>query len=258
MKPLPVMLGIDATTGICSVALGVNGLVRVRTVHQRKSQTTTILGLADELLAEAGLARSAIDAIACTRGPGGFTGVRISTGVGQGLALGLDRPVVGLSTLQVVAETALQGDAAAAGVLVMLDARMGEIYGGLFRRGATEMESATVALTGEWLGAPVGPTLPAGQWLGAGSGFAAYPSLADATGLIGVWPDCAPDIGAAMPLARRCLEQGDGLPGERLEPVYLRNRVAHPAQGFADDAERLGLSPVPGDEADGGFPRRRS
>ncbi|RZU98051.1 tRNA (adenosine(37)-N6)-threonylcarbamoyltransferase complex dimerization subunit type 1 TsaB [Spiribacter vilamensis] len=258
MKPLPVILGIDATTGICSVALGVNGSVRTRTVHQRKGQTSTTLAFADELLAEAGLGRSAIDAIACTRGPGGFTGVRISTGIGQGLALGLDRPVVGLSTLRVVAETALQADAAAAGALVMLDARMGEIYGGMFRRGVAEGESTTAAVTGEWLGAPVSPTLPAGRWIGAGSGFAAYPPLADATGLIGVWPDCAPDMGAAMPLARRCLEEGDSLPGERLEPVYLRNRVAQPAQGFADKAERLGLSSVPGDEADGGFPRRRS
>ena len=224
MSASSVILGIDATTGTCNVALGIGSAVLTRSISARKGQSAAILALADELLAEAQTHRSAIDAIACTRGPGSFTGVRISTGVGQGLALGLDRPVVGLSTLRVVAETALQADPTVAGALVMLDARMGEIYGGLFRRG-TAQEPTTVAVTEEWLGAPVGPTLPAGRWCGAGSGFAAYPSLADATGLACIRSDCAPDMGAIMPFAQRCLDAGDVIAGGRLEPVYLRNQV---------------------------------
>lgn len=228
MNPSSVMLGIDATTGPCSVALAIDGTVISRVAYERRGQSATILAFADELLAEAGIARPAVDAIACTRGPGSFTGVRISTGVGQGLAMGLDRPVVGLSTLQVVAEAVLQADAAPDGAVVLLDARMGEVYGGLFHRGAGT-ESTTAAVSAEWLGPPVGPRLPAGQWCGAGSGFAAYPPLAQVAGLTGVWSDCVPDMGAAMKLARHALTRGDAIPAAELEPVYLRNSVARRA-----------------------------
>lgn len=227
MNAPPVLLGMDASAGICSVALATGNEVRSRLQHQRKGHAALLLALADELLAEAGLARTAVDAIACTRGPGGFTGVRVSIGVAQGLALGLDRPAVPLSTLQVLAETAMRANAGGCGVLALLDARMGEVYGGFYRHEAGA-PGTTSAVAGEWLGPPVAPARPAGDWHGAGSGFAAYPELAAGAGLQSADGDCVPDMGAAMALARRRLAAGDGVSGQHLEPVYLRNRVADP------------------------------
>lgn len=226
MTASPVILGIDATTGVCTVALAVGDTITARTTRQRQGQTRAVLAAADALLAEAGLGRTGVDAVACTRGPGGFTGVRVTTGVGQGLALGLDRPVVALSTLQVVAETAWRNDPTPTGTLVLLDARMGEVYGGLFRHPPTA-EPGTLPVGDEWLGAPVCPPLPAGQWSGAGSGFAAWPAIADGAGLSAVNADCDPDIAAAMPLARQRLAAGEAVAAAALEPVYLRNRVTH-------------------------------
>ncbi len=226
MTASPVILGVDATTGVCTVALAVGDAVVARTTRQRQGQTQAIRAAADALLAETGLSRSAVDAIACTRGPGGFTGVRVTTGVGQGLALGLDRPVVALSTLQVVAEAAQQADPAPTGTLVLLDARMGEVYGGFFRHPPAG-EVGTLPIGDEWLGEPVCPALPEGQWSGAGSGFATYPALAEGVGLSGIKADCYPDIAAAMPLARQRLAAGETVRAAALEPVYLRNRVTH-------------------------------
>lgn len=227
MSASPVILGIDATTGRCSVALAIGASVLTREASTRTAQTATVLDRVETLLAETGLARSAVDAIACTCGPGAFTGVRVSTGIGQGLATGLDRPVIGLSTLQVVAETALRGDVVASGVLVLQDARMGEVYGGLYGRGNAVGPGST-AIREDWLGEPVVPALPAGTWLGAGSGFAAYPSLMQASGLITIDAGCSPDMGAAMPLAQQRLAAGHTCPGPSLEPVYLRHSVTGP------------------------------
>ena len=227
MSRSPVVLGLDASTGACSVALAIGDEVRGHLRREAKGQAGRLLRLADALLAEAGLARTALDAVACTRGPGGFTGVRIGIGVAQGLALGLDRPAVALSTLQVVAETARARAPDAGGILALLDARMGEIYGGVYRHAAAAPGSS-VALEPEWLGPPLPRDLPAGVWYGAGSGFAAYPALAGMAGLAGVIGDCLPDMAAAMPLARRRLEAGASVAAAELEPLYLRNRVADP------------------------------
>src|SRR5699024_1712394 len=93
-----------------------------------------------EVLDEAGLARGQIDAIAVSRGPGAFTGVRLGIAVAQGLALALERPVVPVSTLAVLAMEAapLVPDGAATGarVLASLDARMQEVYAGCFELSA--------------------------------------------------------------------------------------------------------------------------
>ncbi|MEX0385660.1 tRNA (adenosine(37)-N6)-threonylcarbamoyltransferase complex dimerization subunit type 1 TsaB [Spiribacter onubensis] len=227
MTSFPILLGLDASTGTCSVSLAVGDTVETRLQRQRKGHAALLLALAEELLAEAGVARTAVDAIACTRGPGGFTGVRIGVGVAQGLALGLDRPVVPLSTLQVLAETAIRQERRGAGVLALLDARMGEVYGGLFRHQAG-VPGTTVPVDLEWLGPPAPVSLPTGEWFGAGSGFEAYPDLASMVGLHSVGADCIPDMGAGMILASRQFAKGGGVPGHRLDPVYLRNRVADP------------------------------
>src|SRR5690606_19631132 len=84
-------------------------------VHERfeiapRRHAELALPWADALLAEAGIARSALDAIAIGRGPGAFTGVRLAIAIGQGIALALDRPIVPISTLAALAAGVLDGD----------------------------------------------------------------------------------------------------------------------------------------------------
>ncbi|WP_338040246.1 tRNA (adenosine(37)-N6)-threonylcarbamoyltransferase complex dimerization subunit type 1 TsaB [Methylocucumis oryzae] len=94
------LLAVDTATEACSVAVSVNGNIteKFQVVGNRHSQI--VLPLIDELLNEAGLMPNQLNGLAFGRGPGSFTGVRIATGVIQGLAFGLNLSVVPVSNLQ--------------------------------------------------------------------------------------------------------------------------------------------------------------
>ncbi len=182
--------------------------------------------MVDELLAEAGVALADLDGLAFGRGPGAFTGLRIATGVVQGLAFGAELPVAAISSLAAVAE---QVPAAAdETILVCNDARMGEVYWGVFQR-----KSATlIGLTPESVSEPerVGEGVTKVRHA-AGNAFSRHPSLATrllAEGLQlhdGIYPraDAVARLGALE------LAAGRGVPAEMALPVYIRDDVARPS-----------------------------
>src|SRR5258708_7673955 len=100
------ILALDASTELCAVALGGDeGFVeRIAVACQRHSEL--MLPMIKAMLADAGIAISALDGIAFGSGPGSFTGLRIACGVAQGLALGASLPVLGIPTLVAMAEAA--------------------------------------------------------------------------------------------------------------------------------------------------------
>ena len=114
------LLAFETATEACSVALWIDGDVRERFEIAPRRHAGLALPWADALLAEAGVAKSQLDAIAVGRGPGAFTGVRLAIAIAQGIALALDRPVVPVSTLAALAMRA-PGDR----ILSAIDARMG-------------------------------------------------------------------------------------------------------------------------------------
>ena len=178
---------------------------------------------AEELLAEAGLARSQLDAIALGRGPGAFTGVRLAIAIAQGIALALDRPLIPVSTLQVLA---LRAPAEAAHVLSSIDARMGEVYAACYVRvdGQWQLQGEEVVC------APEAVELPDGsRWFGVGTGFGAAEGvlatrLADQ--LDGVDAQALPRASDLLALAVPMFERGEAMAPELVEPAYLRNNVA--------------------------------
>jgi tRNA threonylcarbamoyladenosine biosynthesis protein TsaB len=88
------LLAFETATEACSVALLVDGDVRERFEIAPRRHAELALPWAEGLLADAGIARSQLDAVAVGRGPGAFTGVRLAISLAQGIALALDRPVV--------------------------------------------------------------------------------------------------------------------------------------------------------------------
>lgn len=214
------LLAFETATEACSVALWIDGAVRERFEIAPRRHTDLALPWADELLAEAGLRKTQLDAIACGRGPGAFTGVRLAVALVQGLGLALDRPVLGLSTLAALAldASAAEGDH----ILAAIDARMGEVYLGEFeRRGDT-----VIALSPERLLRPQDARVD-GEWIGVGTGFDAEHGVlrtnvplraCDATAL--------PHAAAIARLAARAFARGEAIVPERLEPAYLRDKVA--------------------------------
>ena len=134
------LLAFETATEACSVALWIDGCVRERFELAPRRHAELALPWADALLREAGIAKSQLDAIAVGRGPGAFTGVRLAIAIAQGIALALERPVVGVSTLAALAMQA-DGDR----VLAAIDARMGEVYLGAFERDADGMSALDAA-----------------------------------------------------------------------------------------------------------------
>ncbi|WP_105623184.1 tRNA (adenosine(37)-N6)-threonylcarbamoyltransferase complex dimerization subunit type 1 TsaB, partial [Cronobacter malonaticus] len=100
------ILAIDTATEACSVALWDNDKTSALFELCPREHTQRILPMVSEILTESGVALSAMDALAFGRGPGSFTGVRIGIGIAQGLALGAELPMVGVSTLMTMAQGA--------------------------------------------------------------------------------------------------------------------------------------------------------
>lgn len=98
------ILAIDTATEACSVALWNNGEVQALFELCPREHTQRILPMVQQILASSGLSLQQLDALAFGRGPGSFTGVRIGIGIGQGLALGANLPMIGVSTLQTMAQ----------------------------------------------------------------------------------------------------------------------------------------------------------
>ncbi|GHA88840.1 tRNA (adenosine(37)-N6)-threonylcarbamoyltransferase complex dimerization subunit type 1 TsaB [Cognatilysobacter bugurensis] len=221
------LLAFETSTEACSVALWRDGEVRERFELAPRRHAELALPWADELLADSGVARAQIDAIAVGRGPGAFTGVRLAIAIAQGIALALDRPIVPVSTLAALALQAGRDATAGTPLLAAIDARMDEVYVGAFMR---EGEGVR-ALGEEWLGAPGAFALPehAGRWRGAGTGFAALGGVLEAA----LAPRFDAMDAAALPhaadiarLAAPAYLQGHAVAPEAAEPAYLRNRVA--------------------------------
>ena len=222
------MLAIDTATEACSAALGIGNTVLARYEELGRGHAERILPMVDELLAEAGISLAALDAIAFGRGPGAFTGLRLAAAVAQGFAFGAALPVVAVSNLQALAERALEeksGDAA----VVCIDARMSEVYWCTYRRSAPQ---GVQALREEEVSPPDAVTLEGPQpsirsWLGAGTGFGAYPQLGRRLGLDpgNVAAQLLPRAQEVLRIGMRELAAGRALAPDQALPVYLRNRV---------------------------------
>ncbi len=216
------LLAFETATEACSVALSIDGELRERFEIAPRRHAELALPWAEALLAEAGIAKSQLDAIAVGRGPGAFTGVRLAIAIAQGIALALDKPVVPVSTL---AALAMRGEGPR--VLAAIDARMGEVYAAAFHREGEEM----VPRSAETVGTPELVQLPDtdSDWEGVGTGFAAaegYLQRSLASQLRRVDAAALPHAADLARLAAAAFARGESVAPERLEPAYLRDNVA--------------------------------
>lgn len=219
------LLAIETSTDVGSIALWRDGELLLRACPAGVSHSETLLPLIRATMVEAGLGFADLHGIAFAAGPGSFTGLRVACGVAQGLAFAHDLPLLPVGTLD--------GLALASGgerVIVALDARMGEVYFGVF--------AAAVPLGPVGVYPPATVPLPgAGGWLACGNGLAAYPALRERlASCVEAWlPDLMPTAAAVARLAVPRLARGERVDPADAVPLYIRDKVAQTV------AERLAM-----------------
>lgn len=135
------ILGLDACLGACSAALVERGDVLARRSEtMARGHVERLAPMVADVLAEAGCAPSALDLIAVTCGPGGFTGARLGAAFARGLALSVGCRAVGVSTLEALAYPHLPGP-----VLVALDGRRGDLFVQVFGGAMSSPEAIPAA-----------------------------------------------------------------------------------------------------------------
>jgi len=236
------ILAIETATADCSVALGIGEEVLERSATSCSAKPSEqVPGLIAQLLAEGGIAVTGLDVITFDMGPGAFTGIRIGCGLAQGMALGAGLPLVGVSSLRVVAMRAPEGS-----VLATLDARMGEIYWATYLRASAGLRPSALELTEARVEAPARLLCPAEVGFAVGDGLSVVlPAQADLVPSAGIGglgevrvldrlpsavrlvdPHARPRAADMIPLALADVDAGLALPAEAASPLYVRDKVA--------------------------------
>ncbi|MGJ7534906.1 MULTISPECIES: tRNA (adenosine(37)-N6)-threonylcarbamoyltransferase complex dimerization subunit type 1 TsaB [unclassified Variovorax] len=215
---LPKLLAFDTSTEHLSVAVLHGDRLLAHNGVGGAQASTTLLPLIQQLLGDAGLALSELDAIVFGRGPGSFTGLRTACSVAQGLAFGAKVPLLPVDTLLAVAEEARHAFGVQQ-VMAVLDARMDQIYAARYDFAANGLlggDDEPLLLSPEDLEVPAG-------WALAGNAFTAYGlRLAPAAAR----HEALPTATAMLRLAPALLAAGRTVPAAQAWPLYVRDKVA--------------------------------
>ena len=220
------LLALDTATEACSAALLHDGHIYHRAEVIPRLHAQRLLPMIEELLNEAGITLAQVDALVFGRGPGAFTGVRIATGMVQGLAFATGTPVIAVSNLAALAQRAWR-EHGAEQVCAAIDARMDEVYWGCYH-----LQDGVMTLAGEEsVSAPeqVSLAAPLSTPVGAGTGWQYAERLA--VPVSATWPQMLPDATDLLSLALPAWRAGQLLDAADAQPVYLRDKVATPKVG---------------------------
>ena len=222
------LLAIDTVTEMCSVALLVDDEVTMDAKLVQQSHTDVILPMIDQLLAASAVPFTAVDAIAFTRGPGSFTGLRIGAGITQGLALAYDMPVIPVSSLAALAQGAWRQEQATQ-VLACIDARRHEVYWACF-----QLQLDLMVCIGEEKVSAAGQvkTPETEKWFGVGSGFASYYDELSSNEMVTLSSHVADRFPLAqdiLPFAIQAMNNKEYVDASAALPVYLRDNVVNPS-----------------------------
>jgi len=221
------ILAIETATDACSVAVFVDGQIRERYAIAPRQHNQLLFTMLKDLLPGGNLADLGIQAIAYGCGPGSFTGLRIAASAVQGLAYSCNLPAIALSTLTILAQSALRRGDVGLGdtVLCTIDARINEVYSAVYAYD----ENLPVLREGPWACAPsdLSPS-EFGSLCAVGSGCLFLDDFP--LGLRSKIHSCTPDLLPAardmIPLALARFECGDFQSPRQVQPVYVRDEIS--------------------------------
>ena len=203
---------IETSTDWCSVAVWSDGEIAAAERRAGNRHSELALPMLEKLLG-----KNELHAVAFGAGPGAFTGLRIACGLAQGLAFGRGLPVIGVSSLEALAQ-----ESGATRVVACIDARMREVYYAALEKRAGRWHEIVAA---QCIAPQSAPTPPGDGWIGVGSGFEAYPG--ELAGKVSMVRSAVhPTALSVAQLAAPRLAAGEGLDAGEAAPVYLRDKVA--------------------------------
>ncbi|MFW0042621.1 MAG: tRNA (adenosine(37)-N6)-threonylcarbamoyltransferase complex dimerization subunit type 1 TsaB [Coxiella endosymbiont of Dermacentor silvarum] len=216
------LLAFETATAACSVALWLNGEIIQRFEMAPQRHSDILLNLVDELLSNAQINLKNLDAIAFGSGPGSFMGVRIATGVAQGIAYGIDLPVIPVSTLQALAQAAYQ-QINSEQVIAGWDARRDAIYWGVYQ---ADKKRIMQEIIGDHIDHPRNIQFPKGErMIGVGNAWTVYQSSLPSDFQF-TKENIYPDAASVALIAQQKFKKGNILLPKKAEPTYIREEVA--------------------------------
>lgn len=220
------ILGVDSSTGACSVALrrGTDVLA-VRREDMTRGQSERLAPMAEDVMREAGLGFEALDAVAVSRGPGSFTGLRIGLAFARGLGQALCIPAIGITGFDAVARAArAETDAAPDALAVILESRRADLFLQIFKPDGTA-DGMPAALPADAIAAQLVTLAVSGPVLLAGDAADKVAVLLGSACIRS--PATVPDAEDVSALGLALLDAGTESPAA---PLYLRAPdVTHPA-----------------------------
>ena|SRR5687768_3813035 len=203
---------IETSTEWCSVALWHDG--EITAIERRAGNRHSEFALP---MLERLLKNISIEAVAFGAGPGAFTGLRIACALAQGLAFARGLPVLGVSTLEALAQ-----ESGAARVVACIDARMREVYYAALENRAGRWHEAIAA---QCVAPQAAPRPPGDGWVGVGNGFEVYGEALGRNFSV-VRAEVHPTAMAVAQLAAPRLAAGEGVDAALAAPIYVRDKVA--------------------------------
>ena len=226
---MTTLLSIEAASDSCSVALQIGDNLLQRIEAAPRMHSRLLYPMLNSLMTEAGISPKHLDAIAFVNGPGSFTGLRIAAATAQGIGYACDIPLIGISTLQAMAQQAY-AEHNTQNVVSLMDARMNELYLGCY-----QLDSNTNLMT-PVIHDQIQPVeielndinLPTDfdSMYGCGHGFKLTDKLSKTllNSCIKVEPEQILQAKSLLPLANALIEQNKTLLPEEVELVYLREQ----------------------------------
>jgi tRNA threonylcarbamoyladenosine biosynthesis protein TsaB len=145
------ILQIETATQVCSAAVSVHGeTIALKEEMASNIHASSLTLFIDEVMKQAGLAYADLDAIAVSQGPGSYTGLRIGVSTAKGLCFALDKPLISIPTLSMMAEGFLKAHSGYDGMVCpMIDARRMEVYCAVFDAQLDLLEAVSAKIIDE-------------------------------------------------------------------------------------------------------------
>ena len=225
---MALILCIETSTNICSVALALNGQVLASfDEHQSNSHAAILTVLIDKLLKKNKVQIDQLDAIAVSSGPGSYTGLRIGVSVAKGICFAIQKPLIATTSLKILATGVLSAEKDAihepnALICPMIDARRMEVYSTLFDANLNQTTDIVAEIIDS---ASYGAVLDKGQILFAGNGSQKCQPLINHPNAIFI-PNVYPTASGMASLANDAFLNNQFEDVAYFEPFYLKDFIA--------------------------------